>query len=154
MNIFFFSWVLVSYTTVKLLLNACTCSHEWIYRLINNVVRELTVHARVDTYIGATVDQIAFKVKLHSPLLRAVLDGYFLYHNQGLAVYTHGLFHRSKGVVVNVIIVMGVSTISHGCGMGVVCACISTANSWARGIWTSRCVWTGRSVGRRTICCS
>ena len=66
----FFSWVLVLHTTVKLLLNACTCSYEWIYRLINNVVRKLTVHARVDTYIGATVDQIAFKVKLHSPLHR------------------------------------------------------------------------------------
>ena len=35
-------------------------------------MRKLTVHARVDTYIGATVDQIAFMVKLHSPLHRAI----------------------------------------------------------------------------------
>ena len=68
----FFSWVLMLHTTVKLLLNAFTCSYEWIQRLINNVVRKLTVHVGVDTYIGVKVDQIAFMVKLHTPLPRSV----------------------------------------------------------------------------------
>ena len=56
------------HTTVKLFVNAFTCSYEWIQRFINNVVRKLTVHGRVDTYIGEKVDQIAFMVKLHTPL--------------------------------------------------------------------------------------
>ena len=73
----FSNWVLISHTTVELLLNAFTCSYEWIQRLINNVVRKLTVCVRVDTYIGGKVDQIAYTVKLHTPLPR--LRGSYLW---------------------------------------------------------------------------
>ena len=35
---------------------------------INNIARKLTVRVRVDTYIEGKVDQIAYTVKLHTPL--------------------------------------------------------------------------------------
>ena len=64
----FFSWVLMLHTTVKPLVNAFTCSYGWIQTLVNNVVCKLMVYVRVDTYVGGKVVQIAFTVKLHSPL--------------------------------------------------------------------------------------